>query len=278
MTLPRFLGIGALKAGTSTLHALLATHPEIALPSSRKEVMFFDRHWDRGVAWYAEHFRDAGRRVPGEISPSYLFDPEVPGRVASTLPEVRLFAVLRDPTARAISQWRFFRQETGSSLSLEDFLTEHPNAIARGRYAEQLSRWLDHHPADRLLLLTSDALARDPRLAASRVFAHIGVDADFVPPNLGARSNESGTPRHPRLRAAARQAIRWLYAHDLGAVVQAVKRTPLRRLVDAKDREPSTVSDDTLARLADAYADDLSKLAARFPHLVPEAPWVGGPR
>lgn len=274
MTLPRFLGIGALKAGTSTLHALLSTHPGLAFPASRKEVMFFDRHWERGLDWYAAHFADAGDRIPGEITPSYLYDPAVPARVASTLPDVRLFAVLRDPVARAVSQWRFHRQETAEALDLATFLSAHPNAVARGRYAEQLERWLDHHPRERLLLLTSDALATDPARVVREVLRHVGADPTFVPPNLGARRNESGTPRHPLLRAAARSTIRWLYDHDLGDVVQAVKRTPLARVIDARTRDDEAPPPDVLRRLQEGYAPDLARLRERFPELLPDAPWL----
>ncbi len=70
MILPRFVGIGAMKAGTSTVHDLLAAHPGVAVPRHRKEVMFFDRHHDRGAAWYASHFEHAGERVPGRSPPA----------------------------------------------------------------------------------------------------------------------------------------------------------------------------------------------------------------
>lgn len=273
MTLPRFLGLGALKAGTSTLHALLATHPGLALPEDRKELQFFDRHWDRGVAWYEACFAHAGARIPGEISPGYLAHPEAPARVAEVLPGARLLVLVRDPVARTISQWRFFRQENAADVDLATFLAEHPNAIARSRYAEQLARWLDHHPREALWVGASEGLAADPARVVRDVLVHVGADASFVPPNLGVRTNESGTPRFPRVRAGARRAIRWLYDHDLGAVVQAVKRTPLARFVDARDRGAGPpVPDDVRRRLADAVADDVARLRVLLPGL--EAPWL----
>jgi len=42
MTLPTFLGIGVLRGGTTWLHELLASHPNIFVPTRRKEIFYFD--------------------------------------------------------------------------------------------------------------------------------------------------------------------------------------------------------------------------------------------
>jgi hypothetical protein len=38
MTIPNFLGIGVPKAGTTWLYELLKAHPEVYVPSYRKEL------------------------------------------------------------------------------------------------------------------------------------------------------------------------------------------------------------------------------------------------
>lgn len=50
---PRFPGLGAQKAGTTWLHALLDQHPRLCLPQT-KETRFFDdpKCFDRGLDWY----------------------------------------------------------------------------------------------------------------------------------------------------------------------------------------------------------------------------------
>lgn len=262
MTLPRFLGIGALKAGTTTLHAWLEAHPQVSLAEGRKEVMFFDRHWDRGVDWYAAHFANAGDRVPGEVTPSYLFDPNAPARAASVVPDARLLLMLRDPIARLVSQHSFFVQETAYTGDLRTFLQDHPNAMERGLYAAQIRRWLDHFPRAALLTLLLEEASAEPEIAVARVYHHVGVDASFVPSNLRERANESGTSRFPTLRKLGRRTARWLYDHDLGPVVQAVKRTGAQRLlVRAKKGPKDPLPPDLRKRLLDAYADDLVDLS-----------------
>lgn len=100
--LPNVLVIGAMKAGTTSLHRHLDLHPEIGM-SERKELHLFTRpDWRQHLDWYTGHFSSAAP-VQGESSPNYtkrrLF-PGVPARIAAALPEVRLIYILRDPVER----------------------------------------------------------------------------------------------------------------------------------------------------------------------------------
>ena len=77
--LPNFLYIGPDKAGSSWLHEALLHHPNIFL-SEAKDLYFFDRYYDRGLAWYASQFRNAQpiHTVVGEVCPDYLASPVAP--------------------------------------------------------------------------------------------------------------------------------------------------------------------------------------------------------
>lgn len=273
--LPAFLGIGAMKAGTTTLHAWLAAHPEVGMAQGRKEVMFFDRHWDRGLAWYQQHFEGVDG-VLGEVTPGYLFHPEAAARIRSTVPDVRWIAILRDPVARAISQWRFFVKESGYAGDLDAFLAEHPNAVERGRYAEQLQRYVDRFaPEQGLVLIFEEAMA-DPATAVRQVYTHVGVDPSFVPEGLGERTNASAVPRFGALYRAGRRAIGWAYAHDLGWAVQATKGTGIKRVfLGGRGKEGfAPVAKATRQRLQAGYAEDVVALEAMLGRSLGEVwPW-----
>src|SRR5215208_8528317 len=103
--LPDFLILGAQKAGTTALYAYLRWHPQITGPSF-KEVSFFDRHYARGERWYRAHLPMRRSSIVGEASPSYLFHPLAPERVAQMLPNARLVALLRNPVDRAFSHYQ----------------------------------------------------------------------------------------------------------------------------------------------------------------------------
>jgi hypothetical protein len=197
--LPDFLVIGAQKAGTTALYAYLRWHPGITGPSW-KEVSFFDRHWWRGEAWYRGQFplRSRGRLV-GEASPSYLFHPLGPERVAALVPDVKLIALVRDPVDRAFSHYQHEVALGREELSFEDALAAEDDRLrgeeermladptyfshawwnytyaARGRYAEQLERWLAVFPSEQLLIVPSEEMLAEPEQAHARVLEFLGA-------------------------------------------------------------------------------------------------------
>ncbi len=201
--LPDFLIIGAQKAGTTALYTYLRRHPSITGPSW-KEVSFFDRHYARGPRWYRGNLPVrarglGGRALVGEASPSTLFHPLAPRRVAALVPDARLIAILRDPVDRAYSHYQHEVALGREPLSFDEALDAEDGRmagelermladpryfsrawwdhtyVARGLYAEQLERWLAVFPRDRLLVLTTDALAERPAETYTQTLAFLGA-------------------------------------------------------------------------------------------------------
>jgi hypothetical protein len=135
----------------------------------------------------------------GEASPGYLFHPLAPERVAETVPQTKLIALLRDPVDRALSHYHHEVALGREPLSFEDAIDAEPERtrgeeerllreprywsrawwdhtyLARGRYAEQLERWLAVFPRERLLVLASEELAADPGAAYAQVLEFLGA-------------------------------------------------------------------------------------------------------
>ena len=68
--LPNLIIIGAMKAGTTSLHHYLGLHPQISM-SRRMEPHFFvpEMNWSKGVKWYEQHFgATPGKRLQFETS------------------------------------------------------------------------------------------------------------------------------------------------------------------------------------------------------------------
>jgi Sulfotransferase domain len=198
--LPDFLILGAQKAGTTALYAYLRWHPQVTGPSF-KEVSFFDRHYAHGERWYRAHLPIRRSGIVGEASPSYLFHPLAPERVASMLPRARLIALLRNPVDRAFSHYQHEVALGREELSFEDALEKEEERMegelermlrdptyfsyawwnytyaARGRYAEQLERWFAAFERDQLLVLFTEELAADTAGTYRRVLDFLDVDA-----------------------------------------------------------------------------------------------------
>jgi hypothetical protein len=199
--LPDFLIIGAQKAGTTALYAYLRRHPAITGPSW-KEVSYFDRHYERGEAWYRGNFPNRVRvrgKLVGEASPSYIFHPLGPERVKALVPEARLVALVRNPVDRALSHYHHEVALGREPLPFEDALDAEEDRLrgekerlaadpsyfsrpwwshaytSRGRYAEQLERWLAVFPREQLLIVPSEDLGSEPERTHARVLDFLGA-------------------------------------------------------------------------------------------------------
>jgi Sulfotransferase domain len=213
--LPSFLVIGAQRAGTTSLFAALRRHPDVKGPTAgeefvlmRKEVHFFDLRFSEGIDWYRSFFPLEARRrlarrrgrnlVAGESTPYYLFHPDVPARVAETLPDVKLVAILRDPVERAYSHYQHRRRAGREKLSFEEALAAeegrlgrgdgrlpedkrsrghhfHRSYFARGLYAEQLERWFAHFPREQILVVRAEDFFAAPEDVYAELLELLGL-------------------------------------------------------------------------------------------------------
>lgn len=218
-SLPDFLIIGAQKAGTTSLYRYLREHPDVVVEPGVGEIHFFDNHWERGPDFYRSHFplraKVAQRAaatghtvVTGEKTPYYLYHPLSPQRCAATVPEAKLIVLLRNPPERAASQHKMNVNMGLEPLSFADAIAAEPERVdatframvegtapsgggpvalhsyvGRGRYAEQLDRWLAHYPRERMLLLRSEDLLTDPDATYAQTLEFLDLvpyTADFV--------------------------------------------------------------------------------------------------
>jgi hypothetical protein len=177
VTLPEVLVIGAMKCGTSAVHAYLDAHPDVAM-SDPKELNFFNEHWDRGLEWYSSQL-DPDAKVRGESSPGYTSPsfPDVPERIAGVVPWVRLVYLVRDPVQRALSQYAHHRRQgTETRPVAEALLDPDSQYVARSRFHERLAPYLQHFEREQVHVVVSERLLGDRRGEVARLYEHVGVD------------------------------------------------------------------------------------------------------
>jgi len=266
-TLPDFLCIGAQRSGTTWLDRQLRLHPDILLPSDRKEVHYFDRHHDRGEHWYAALFAappgrtDTERLVRGEITPMYLFDPEVPARINALLPEVKLVAMLRNPAARAWSHYGHSRRNSNYTADFETFLGENEQAFTRGCYAEQLERYVSLFGRERLRVFVFEEVLADPDRSIAELCDFLGLDRGRMREEVEReKSNESYLPRHAGAYRLAIGAVDWLRRRDLYWVFNLARKLGVSgRLFGSRGAHESMPPDAREALMA-RYAEDIRRL------------------
>lgn len=230
--LPDFLIIGANKCGTTSLHNYLNKHPQIK-EGLYKEIHFFDRYprYAEGPNWYRSHFpicTDREEFCVGEATPEYLFHPAVPERVADMIPDVKLIVLVRNPIERAYSHYQHSRRDGSESLSFERALEaepdridgeieklkssstyysktyEHYSYLARGRYMEQIRRWLEHFSREQMMVLRSESLFENPNVVANRVFDFL----DLPPHTLNVEHAYNTGDYHSEMDPVIRNKLR----------------------------------------------------------------------
>jgi hypothetical protein len=193
VTLPSFFVVGAMRSGTTSLFAALASHPEV-FGAQEKELLFFDRHYQRGLDWYQSKFSGSENfTAVGEASQSYMYSQEAIRRMAATVPTARLIAILRDPVERAYSHYWLCRSLGRESLEFRDALKAEDvrinngraldrfdfSYVDRGRYLAQLQFICSHFDPSQLHVLLFDDLRGRPQQTFALVCRALGVDDEF---------------------------------------------------------------------------------------------------
>lgn len=257
-----FVIIGAMRAGTTTMHTLLSRHDQISM-SRDKETDYFiaQKNYGRGIGWYRAQF-DVRRPIRGEASPNYSKArdfPGVPARLVEHAPAVRIIYVVRDPVARAVSQYEH-SWNMGRPLPRPEVLAgsdEYLSLIDISSYARQLDHWRKHVGDDQILIVDFDLLVAQPQSQIDRILAHVGA-APMPLGEAGAHNSAVQLSRVPRpLLRLAQGRLRPVLTRLLNQRL----RDRLRRLsaIGPRRRAPE-FPDHLLSRMRQDLASD----AARF--------------
>jgi hypothetical protein len=268
MTLPTFLGLGAMRSGSTWLDRLLRRHPRIYLPTQFKEVHFFDRHYQRGLEWYGTFFPPENRASAydhiGEITPKYLYDPEVPDRIKTHLPNARFLIILRNPADRAYSHYRQLVHHQGASLAFRDQLAEIPEIVDRGFYARQIKHYFARFPRDRFCVLIFEHAVRSPEATCRKLGDFLSIDSGAFDLEDGMANrpvNASSVPRFHRTYLAGKALACRLRSWRQGWLVRTAVGMGLREFF--RDGRPVPPMDPATRReLLGRYEADIRELQA----------------
>lgn len=194
---PNLFIIGAMKAGTSSLHEYLHQHPQIFM-SRMKEPQYFAPHVTRqglqwgqgqphpepGIGWYLRLFADAGdAKYAGESSVSYTAAPWVTDcekRIYEFNPQARFVYLVRDPVERAVSHyWHFVAdgREDRSMLAAMKFKEEY---VSRSDYLRQVMPYWNRFGRDAVHIMLLEDLVANPAETLRALFQWLGVNANVA--------------------------------------------------------------------------------------------------
>ena len=210
MTLPNFIVIGQMKAGTSSLNNYLSEHPDIFTPTALKETRFFNldfedpqrpSHVKPGlpvtIEQYCALFSEAGNQSAiGEVSPQYLESPYAARQISAHLPQVRIIASLRNPVDRLYSLYQMeVRNRRESRPFLTAFRTGKAYPWVKNAFVHQhLLRYFEQFRADAIHVLLFERLVREPGAVMAETYDFLGVDCAFQG-DYGQVHNKGGLPK-----------------------------------------------------------------------------------
>ena len=209
-SLPEFYIIGAAKSGTSSLYTALTQHPGI-INRIDKEIHFFDypQKRNKGTVYYKAHFLPDFQKkylskglgyapLEGDATP-FMHHFWIPKWLFEVNPHAKLIAILRNPIDRAFSGYYHNKNRGRETLSFEEAIALETDRVkeeseklkidpqasiynystfsylGRGRYYEQLTRWLQFFPKDQLCVISFEEFVNNQTETCSQIFNFLGL-------------------------------------------------------------------------------------------------------
>jgi hypothetical protein len=293
---PNFFQVGAMKAGTTSMHTYLAQHPDIYM-SPRKEPRWSGfvpdldsggeadaRYFTRDRDEYLGHFSGAtDEKVVGESSHVYLPSAHAARLIHEFAPDARILIMLRDPVTSIHS-----RHQQNVWMGREDIL-DFASALAaeedrrNGRrlpldtpyhagllyrtactMTPQVARYLDAFGRDRVHFALLEDLGARPRETYRVVLEFLGVDPEFVPSEMAVvnPNSELRSVKLHRLRGRLAPIERTV-RRVIPARAFRVLSTPLRAIWSANKRPAprSPMAPEIEEELTKYFAPDVASLS-----------------
>jgi hypothetical protein len=256
--------------------------------SSKKELRFFSNHIEipanvpadyihQGVKTLNEYERFFNNvtteKIYGESSPMYLYYPGTAERIKETLPNVKLFAILRNPVDRAYSAYTHgLREWKEPAKSFEEALVQENGREQQGWgmlwqytkagfYYEQLKRYYDVFDPSQIMVALHDDLVSDVDILLRDIFVFLEVDPNFKP-DTSARPNVSGFPKSKSVHSFMKKLF--ISDNPIKKVSRKIFSQEFRKrtinYVRELNLEKRKMSNETRHELNQVFRDDVKKL------------------
>ena len=206
---PRIIIVGFGKSGTRALYDALLMHPQLQGP--KREVRYFDTHYDKGLTWYLEQMPSAEDGVVViEKSPSYIIHPISAQRLLEAVEKLnvepsslKFVVMVRDPIQRAVSEyleWNLLRLYSSLNNPLhrnrlppfEKMVYTKSGQINLAGvpmlnasvYSFHLSNWMHYFSPSQICIVDGDNFVRSPYQEVHSLESCLGLKRHFTEQNF----------------------------------------------------------------------------------------------
>lgn len=226
---PDFIGIGGGRSGTRWVSMCLYEHPQVWLSVGEPHFFSREKNWSKGWEWYESMFAGCPNgKITGEISNSYLADPETAKKIKSRYPDIKLMVIFRNPVERAFSCY-LNDIKAGIISKNVQFLEAIKNRgdyyVNEGQHATNIKRYLEIFPKHQILMLIYDDIAKDPLSFIRTIYQFLGINQDFKPSYLNRKVNIGRVPHSIALERFFINLSRFIRTHGFHWLWWLVKKT-----------------------------------------------------
>ena len=191
--------IGQPKAGTTSLYKWLSQHPEIEKSIVKETRFFLDKNYplprsseynSKNLSEYFNFFHDKQKKVYLESTPDYLYC-NTALHIKSLLPNAKIIALHREPVARTVSSFNFYKQlgNLSNDLSFETYVEEQFSlqdlselleyrVIEQNKYEKYITPFRKVF-LDDLIEIKFEELKTNPEAVLKDIYKEIGIQDNF---------------------------------------------------------------------------------------------------
>ena len=164
---PLVICVGAQKAATTTLYALMKAHPEVCVTRQKETGFFFrEEYYSKGFKWFLDHHfpQEQDKNILFEADPNYMFYPAAIDRIYACKPTAKIIVILRNPVLRAYSHYLMMFNAGFENLDfrhacmseIDGFKNSSPRLevqsyLSRSFYAEQIEHIINVFPKEQIM-------------------------------------------------------------------------------------------------------------------------------
>lgn len=277
-----FVCIGAAKSGTTWLYQNLKQHPNIVV-SNVKEIYYFNKysseeqneinpHYGKSLNWYHSFFpsRISSEERLGEFSTTYLKYQNCSTDIYRYNPQMKIIAILRNPTEQVYSQYLFFIQKGFIPVywTFEETLLKRPYLLKNALYFQQLKPYFDLFPKDQIKILWYEDIKNRSEQLYSETLDFLGLHP-FISPYLNTLVNPTIKVKSKKLnsllisfteRIRSKNVPLFLrYIIDLLKLRYAINKIHALNLTEFKDKKPE-IKSSTKQMMANFFQHDINSL------------------
>lgn len=221
---PDFFIVGAPKCGTTSLYAVLKSHPAVFFPEN-KEPMFFNAdlshpHAVRSESAYSGLFSGARPdQVCGDASTLYLSSLVAPEAIRQRRPDAKIIILIRDPVEQMYSWYRHLKywgyenapsfadaialqseRHEGHKLPIGNICDNWLQYEEMASFSRQIDRYRGTFPESQLGVWLLEDLKEVPNETLVDIASFLGLDSTLVSEHGVPEKNTNKALRFPVLK------------------------------------------------------------------------------